>query len=200
MEFWKCWGLVKIKDTDLSLLSFDLACSVRESREYSIMPLTTRIPKVGEQVKGIGFRPSQEKFTTESDGCNVVTGDVLVAAGEVSEVHIKIRDKYLLPYPVFRFESSAVGGMSGGPVLDADGYMIGMITSSNSLEEGGSDVGYSYASMLHRSFCAEYYGGWRLLSKMKSGGKLLDLVNNLCEIEKSENVRCLGSEKMEVDT
>lgn len=198
LEFWKCWGIVEIKSTDLCVLSFDLACPVRGSRDYSIMPLTTRVPEVGEKVKGIGFRASQSKFITKNDGSNTLSGDVLVAAGTVTDVHLKFRDKFLMPYPVFKFESSAKGGMSGGPVLDTDGYMIGMISLSNELEEG-ANLGYSYASMMHRALCADYCGGWRCLSQLRSEGKLLGLANKFCEIEKVEKIRCSQEEKMELD-
>lgn len=47
------------------------------------------------------------------------------------------RDRVMLPWPVLEVDCPTWGGMSGGPVFDEHGHLIGLLCSSFSVEEGG---------------------------------------------------------------
>lgn len=70
----------------------------------------------------IGFR--LETVAEESDNF-MLTGDLYASAGEVAAVYHPIRDPTLMPFPTIEIACGALGGMSGGAVLDDIGPSTG---------------------------------------------------------------------------
>jgi hypothetical protein len=85
----------------------------------STLPLTARIPKVGEQLTAVGLR------FTEGDPSRFE--GVLASKGRL----LSIKKNWLSHsrvFPILEIECEAPHGMSGGPILDEHGYIVGVIS------------------------------------------------------------------------
>ncbi|ALS98077.1 S1 family peptidase [Lacimicrobium alkaliphilum] len=71
-----------------------------------------------------------------------------ISTGTVREIHKKRRDSLLLNYPCFRVNARLDGGMSGGPVVDSDGRVCGIVSRSYDLNKDEEPIGYA-ASLWH---------------------------------------------------
>lgn len=123
-------------DSDVAILRLEL-CSNLPKDGLQLASLTTRMPSLGEKVMFVG---------TRNKGSNTLETpshiEVRVGIGEVIEVHASGRDRVMLPGPCFGVKCLTMGGMSGGPVFDSNGNLVGTLTSSFEDEQGPS-----YASL-----------------------------------------------------
>lgn len=86
----------------------------------STLPLTTRIPEVGEQLTAIGLR-----FT---DGDPSKFEGAFASTGRLAEIkHTWLENSR--QYPALEIECEVLHGMSGGPVLDEQGYIVGVVST-----------------------------------------------------------------------
>lgn len=132
---WKLHQLLA-GDSDVAILRLDL-CSPLPKGGLQLASLTTRTPSVGESVMFVGTR--NKGATTLETPSHI---DVRVGVGEVVEVHASGRDRVMLPGPCIGVKCLTMGGMSGGPVFDSFGNLVGTLTSSFEDEQGPS-----YASL-----------------------------------------------------
>lgn len=98
-----------------------------------LFPITTRTPLIGERVHVLGFR-----LDTLVDSTDEITmaGDLYAAAGAVTSVHHPIRDTVVMPYPTIEVACGSLGAMSGGPVLDDQGFVFGIVGRGFDTVEG----------------------------------------------------------------
>lgn len=139
------WDVRKVNFTeadDIAFLSLERASAITEDWRLRTIPATTRTPQEGETLHVIGFRLA----TVHADGASFgLEGDLFAASGEVIAVHYPVRDKFLMPFPTIEIGCGALGGMSGGAVLDDQGHLIGVISTSLATEDG---EGPTFASWL----------------------------------------------------
>jgi hypothetical protein len=72
-----------------------------------------------------------------------------ISSGSILEVHPLYRDRGLLSFPCFRTDAVFNHGMSGGPIFDEAGNVIGVVCS------GETDSSYSYGSLIWPIFGAQ---------------------------------------------
>lgn len=173
---WKLHQLV-IGDSDVAILRLDL-CSELPEDGLHLASLTTRTPVVGETVMFAGTR--NRGVTTLNASHDI---EVRVGVGEVTEVHPLARDSVMLPNPCIGVKCSTIGGMSGGPVFDMHGKVLGTLSSSIEDNEGPS-----YASLWWPSAALNINTIWppgfielptNLLSLSKRGAISIDKVDVL---------------------
>jgi len=107
--------------------------------------LDLRPVSAGTRVQAFGFPTAEVVYDSDSKGWSLqhaAGGSV----GEITNVFPDGRDKVKLPFPCFEMNIETRGGMSGGPVVNIEGNLCGIVTSGWSFQEPRPHV--SYASML----------------------------------------------------
>lgn len=128
-------------------IRLDLDQNNARLRERSrCLPLDFRAPvKVGDRLLAIGF-PGLPKPV---DNPTVVISEKMYGAvGVVSELYPQGRDR-TCPWPTIAVRANWRGGMSGGPVFNEQGNVIGMV--SKSIDPDLTNEGAGYAFWLRQS-------------------------------------------------
>lgn len=101
-------------------------------------------PAVGERVLALGYPHWSATF---SDGnLSDLIPTMGKAVGEVEEIWPTGRDRILLPQPSFSVGALWTGGMSGGPVVNTQGHVCGVISRGFEMIEGLDSI--AFASLL----------------------------------------------------
>lgn len=139
-DAWRVRTISTTEEDDIAVLGLSLASPIKPAWRLTTLPLTTRAPKVDEQLTAIGFRFDH----SADDGAQhlEIGGGLILAAGPVTAVYPTGRDHLLLPYPTIEIGCGSVGAMSGGPVLDSAGHIVGVVSRGWSIDDGR---GPSYA-------------------------------------------------------
>lgn len=187
--YWRATGVRVDVETDLAIISVEPADDQTRMRPVRLAHLTTRTPKVGETLMFCGYRGAETKFMHEGQVIELAaTG--YISTGAVGQIHSTHRDRLRYPWPCYEVDCVIVGGMSGGPAFDADGYLIGICGAGLDIFEDGKTraVSPSYAwqvwpCMLRRfvpTWPPETYSGLTSLLEMQPG---------LCAIERPNAVK-----------
>lgn len=155
---WLVRDVTQILESDITILTLELATEFQEPLQLSLASLTTRTPAVGELVTVVGFRtPESASF---EDGVFIFDSTMILSHGKVTAVYAELtgRDRLMLPWPCIEIDCPTWGGMSGGPAFDRNGFLVGLLCSS----VGGVDKlsGPSYVSLLHKTLACSFPGGW----------------------------------------
>ena len=119
--------------SDLTLVSCTLNSDALADYPLSLGTLRVGLPLVGERLWAFGFRHGLVE-----DG--VASVSPMVSSGLVTAAFPQGRGERM-PAPCIEVEMDTMGGMSGGPVVDSDGYVIGVVSSS-------FDGGPSYVTLI----------------------------------------------------
>ncbi len=87
----------------------------------------------------------------------------------------------MLPWPSLQIDCPSWGGMSGGPVFDSEGKLLGLLSSS-------LDNGPSFVSLLWPALTCPFEGGWPPES---FEGKRTLLNIDVCAIDNRSAVRVI---------
>jgi hypothetical protein len=132
MAIWNPNTFTSIGDGDLSILTLVRATSSPVVAAGSpilvnVAVLVARQPVVGENISLVGFAASETRFENVTDD-RAAGISLLGSVGPVIDVYPEGRDQRL-PNPSAGVSARTVGGMSGGAAFDAQGRLIGIITS-----------------------------------------------------------------------
>jgi len=106
-----------------------------------LLKLASREPKVGDDVLGIGYPVLGSKLNSNSGPIDFVER-MHGAVGTVTEIYPTGRGRSK-PWPTFQVEGNWRYRMSGGPVLNIDGEVLGIISSS--IPPNGEEPGIGFA-------------------------------------------------------
>ncbi|MGL4556103.1 MAG: trypsin-like serine peptidase, partial [Afipia sp.] len=117
-EFDERWTVM----SDMSLVSCTLNSEAHAKFPLMLAPMQIALPLIGERLWAIGFR-----HQALEDRAALVTP--LISSGLVTAAYPNGRGERM-PSPCFEVNMNTVGGMSGGAVVNDEGYLVGILSSS----------------------------------------------------------------------
>jgi hypothetical protein len=128
-------------NSDIMFLSVELSSEISDDWYVSCIPISTRMPAERERLQIVGYRCERPDAAPEPlpfiRGVRAVgRGDLYVAVGETETIHYPQRDALLAPFPAIEIGCGALGGMSGGAVIDEQGALVGILSRSFDTEDG----------------------------------------------------------------
>ncbi len=119
--------------SDLSLVSVTLNSEAHEDFPLTLAPMQIALPLIGDRLWAMGFRQGGSE-----DGAALLTP--LVSSGLVVAAYPNGRGERMIS-PCFEVDMDTPGGMSGGAVMNAEGNLVGIVSSA-------LDGGPSYATLI----------------------------------------------------
>lgn len=190
MNGWTVKKVTLLTELDIAILGLELNSEMPPDRTFRQTVISTRLPRIGDRLQVVGFRANSATRSFEGESGYGVDGAMLVSAGIVRERYPHGRDRVMLPWPVLEVDCPTWGGMSGGPVFDEHGHLIGLLCSSFSVEEGD---GMSYVSLLWPALGVKFEGGWPA-AMFPEPRTLLQMSPQTCQIERPEAVTTVFDE------
>jgi hypothetical protein len=114
--------------SDISLVSCTLNSDAQSTHALQLAPMKVALPLLGERLWAIGFRHQDIH-----DGAALVSP--MISSGVVTAAFPQGRGERMAS-PCFEVSMETIGGMSGGAVVNTDGDLVGIVSSS--LEGGPS--------------------------------------------------------------
>lgn len=185
INIWTVRKATMLENMDIAILGLQLNSAMPPNRTFRQTTISTRLPRIGDRVQIVGFRAnSATRSLGSGERGYACDAKLLVSAGVVKERYPQGRDRVMLPWPVLEIDCPSWGGMSGGPVFDEHGHLIGLLCSSFSVDNGD---GVSYVSLLWPALTQKFEGGW---PEQAFQGKrtLLELGPPLCQIERPDAI------------
>lgn len=121
------------RESDLTLVSCTLNSAAQEQHPLMLAPLQVGLPLIGERLWAMGYRHGDLVNGTAS-----VTP--LVSSGRVTAVYPQGRGQHM-PAACIEVDMDTKGGMSGGPVVNANGDVVAIVSTSY-------DGGPSYVTLI----------------------------------------------------
>ncbi|HPE49541.1 MAG TPA: trypsin-like peptidase domain-containing protein [Hyphomonas sp.] len=107
----------------------------------SPLPISNQSPKIGEEVLGIGF-PILGSEIEPGKTSILFKEQMYGAVGKITKLHPN-GVSASFPWPTIEIEGDWEGGMSGGPVIDLNGRVIGVVSRSLAPADGHPGIGYA---------------------------------------------------------
>jgi hypothetical protein len=133
------WEGIPIRDVSAALTNSDVALLVANVTDYGYdagkfrwFPITLGEPQVGRQCLGLGYPQRRGSMSF----------DMRASIGIIEEIHPNKRDSSVSTFPSFRTSALYMGAMSGGPIIDLDGGVIGIIARAFDTHDSDSGIGY----------------------------------------------------------
>ncbi len=137
------------KYSDVGILSYSPFSKFKDTEDYLFAPVEASVPKIGERLWATGYRQ------ISNNGVPKIA--FFIISGLVTEQYLEGRGKHING-PCVEVAMEALGGMSGGPVFNADGRVIGVISSS--LEGLDDSKGPTYISLVWTSLLSTVHSPW----------------------------------------
>lgn len=168
---------------NLDLRPIDLACMRFDPtgrNEVHNLPLSLKppVPAIGDTVVALGYPGLRVENRPSARVDAVILEGLTAAYGVITDVFPNGRDKSN-PTPVFQVDGYWPSGMSGGPVINANGEVIGVVSRSiitNEKTYSGTGwatmlsnvqgLGYWMPSLAHEG--PQFRSGWTVLQDIAS--------------------------------
>lgn len=161
-RFWaveKSWS----SSSDIALLHLraDRMSEPYNASSARCFPVRALPPPVGQKVVAFGFRESRIAITKNPDGSPHIDLDdkPTTSARTVEQVYPIQRDSSMLNFPCFAVQAKFAPGMSGGVVLDEEGWLCGLVCAGTDFVDCAALRGHAVAVSHDCDIC----GPWRFL-------------------------------------
>jgi S1-C subfamily serine protease len=124
--------------SDVALLVARPADAVVPVAEPNSMRLTFAPPRVGENTMALGY-------ALPPGAGSRITYALKASRGEVIAVHDRRRGG-MVDFPAFETTARYEHAMSGGPIIDTDGLVVGIISTGFDMADGETPIGYGACS------------------------------------------------------
>lgn len=131
-SIWEAGRLWISPHSDLAVFHTKPHNDVAGSEGYvPVMALDLRPPAIGSRIVGFGYHSPSGRIRIDEHETQHIEIDVKGAAtvGEVRDIHEQQRDQRL-NFPCYQVNARFDGSMSGGPVMNDNGHVCGIICSS----------------------------------------------------------------------
>lgn len=176
---WKIRRVAEVSDSDLVILCIELASAPPQNNIFNFATISLRPTRTGEKVCILGFRASSSHF--EFGNGLPIRGQVIQSQGTVLQRFDSGRDSCFLPWPSIEVDCPTWGGMSGGPVFDGQGRLVGLVTSSFSFETG-EEPSPTFVSQIWPALVTPFEACWPA-GIYERAAAMMDLDPRLCEID-----------------
>lgn len=178
IDIWRVREVCVIDTTDLVLLMLERNSDMPPTGRLHHAFTSTRLPAIGELVAMVGYVANSPSFDDRP-----ISGVVHVAQGIVKEHYLEGRDRVQMPGPCIQVDVGAKGGMSGGPVFDEAGAVIGIVSSSI-----GEDAdGVAFVSLTLPALVRKVQPWWPL-GMHTAQTTLLEFAGKLQSVEKPDAI------------
>ena len=152
LRSWAVDGGVTINGGDIAILTLSPTFKYDMELEIPTFPLSARVPQVNEKVMTLGLRPAKDNFEAQGEPVELIP---IYSTGRVREFHV--RRPPFSEKPIIETDVLTIGAMSGGPIFDMEGYVIGLNSGSIDLGDGNF---VSYGSLFFEALFAEVSPTW----------------------------------------
>lgn len=142
------FGEPRRRISDVCLVSCRLMSEQSKEHPLRMAQIEIAVPAVGERLWAVGYRE-----TTHDD---IPGMSMFCSSGIVTACHLNGRGDHL-PGPCVEVAMNAVGGMSGGPVFNAEGHLVGIVSSSY---EADDFLGPTFVSLIWPAVVGEVTARW----------------------------------------
>lgn len=150
--------------SDIAVLSLSLRSALPKDRTLKAASITTRTPQIGETLKVLGFRQVDDPESVDPNQRDI-PANLYLSTGRVGQQFRTGRGSFC--GPCVQLDCETQGGMSGGPVFDEQGLLVGILSA-------GIAGGTSLVSLLWPALGWPVTDGWPS-SLMKGERSLLEL-------------------------
>lgn len=127
MHLWMINYVTLVPDSDLAILSMSLTSNYPADRRFSVAHITTRMPQVGDELTLTGLSARRETETIAHETrVELVPGCLKT---RVLDVYPEGAGS-MFAGPCIAVSGEAAGGMSGGPVFDSRGFLVGVVSTA----------------------------------------------------------------------
>ncbi|WP_447965291.1 S1 family peptidase [Nitrospira sp. Ecomares 2.1] len=128
---------------------------VKDFTDFLPLKISGSRPKIGDRVMAIGYPNVMDVQNVREEGVLIFTEKMYGAVGKITQLFATGRG-ITKPWPSFEVSCNWPGGMSGGPIFNEDGHVIGLVSSgmdSNSEDDGvGYSLGFNHYGFLKHGF------------------------------------------------
>lgn len=135
--------------SDVSILSYSPFSKFNDDKPHLYAPIEVYLPKIGERLWAVGYREAS------NDGTPLI--GYFVSSGLVTEQYLEGRGSHIKGACI-EVAMKTIGGMSGGPVFNEEGRVVGVISSS--MESEDDNKGPTYVTLIWPSLISTVYSPW----------------------------------------
>lgn len=155
---WVVHSIMRPEAGDAAILLMDLHSPLPDDFTLTVYELGAKIPGIGEQGTALGIRTNLPDGVNAIESAAVTLGKLeastIASTGPISD-HYPTKGP-LVDAPCFAVEATTIGCMSGGPIFDQRGLVVGMISNSLPVEGDCTTIG----ALLWDILCTDIEPSW----------------------------------------